>query len=149
MEKRFIYILPLVAAGCKSSRHSLVNQAIATDSTGRQAEQLSVVNLDSLMRHSELTFDTLRLEIRRPLKAETISARMINGRFERTDRRKRLQTINSQRQDTVSLSRKAMVLTRTDSETTAVQSPANGTAIGTVALLLAAIFALIWLRLRK
>ena len=52
---------------CRSNKEVVVDTAQQTDSVARSETPSSIVTIDSLIRHTDFRFDTLKVTIERPL----------------------------------------------------------------------------------
>ena len=109
--------------------------------------------IDSAIRHSDFSFDTLKVEIQRPSSVgeapEVIRLKAVKGRV--IDRRRvfrdSVEAYNSL--DTVAYKQSTIEASTEHTATTRLYNPPNGTAIGVFAMVIAGIVVFVYLFFRK
>lgn len=156
MRKQVIILaLALLLFGCKSQKEVINDKSLQTDSVAHSEHHRTIAVVDSLMRHIDFSFDTLKINIERPYivadtvgtQSEVIRIKAVKGRV--IDRRKleHNQVENYNRLDTVAYHQSAVESSAEHSATTRLYNPPDGTIIFVVAIL--AVGILIYLFLRK
>ena len=121
-----------ILSGCKSQKSVVASQSVATDSLAHSEHHRTIAVIDSAIRHSDFSFDTLKIEIERPSSvgeaAEVIRLKAVKGRV--IDRRQMfrdsVEAYNSL--DTVAYHQSAIEASTEHSATTRLYNPPNGTA---------------------
>lgn len=140
-----------ILAGCKSQKQVVSSQSVATDSLAHSEHHRTIAVIDSAIRHSDFSFDTLKIEIERPTSvgeaSEIIRLKAVKGRV--IDRRQMfrdsVEAYNSL--DTVAYKQSAIEASTEHSATTRLYNPPNGTAAVIITILVIGV--LIWLFYRK
>lgn len=140
-----------ILAGCKSQKQFISSQSVATDSLAHSEHHRTIAVIDSAIRHSDFSFDTLKIEIERPTSvgeaSEIIRLKAVKGRV--IDRRQMfrdsVEAYNSL--DTVAYKQSAIEASTEHSATTRLYNPPNGTAAVIITILVIGV--LIWLFYRK
>ena len=154
MQALKLFILALVVAlcpSCKSKKDIVIDNSLQTDSVARTETHRTIASIDSLIRHTDFSFDTLKVSIKRPsliadVPPEIIRLTAIKGRV--IDRRKleHNQVEDYNRLDTVAYKQSAVESSTEHSATTRLYNPPNGTAVVIVAIIIAAILIYIFRR---
>ncbi|MCH5326926.1 MAG: hypothetical protein J1E29_06960 [Duncaniella sp.] len=148
----YYIILPTLAiCSCRSNKDVVVDNSLQTDSVARSETHRTIASIDSLIRHTDFSFDTLKVSIERPsliadVPPEIIRLTAIKGRL--IDRRKleHNQVEDYNRLDTVAYKQSAVESSTEHSATTRLYNPPNGTAVVIVAIILIAILIYIFRR---
>ena len=148
----YYIILPTLAiCSCRSNKDVVVDNSLQTDSVARTETHRTIASIDSLIRHTDFSFDTLKVSIERPsliadVPPEIIRLTAIKGRV--IDRRKleHNQVEDYNRLDTVAYKQSAVESSTEHSATTRLYNPPNGTAVVIVAIILIAILIYIFRR---
>lgn len=120
-----------ILAGCKSQKSVVASQSVNTDSLAHSEHHRTVAVIDSAIRHSDFSFDTLKIEIERPSSvgeaSEIIRLKAVKGRV--IDRRQMfrdsVEAYNSL--DTVAYKQSAIEASTEHTATTRLYNPPNGT----------------------
>lgn len=147
-----IYLFPiLILCGCKTNKNIVTDKSLATDSLAHSEHHRTTAVIDSAIRHFDFSFDTLKIEIERPVEyaeaPEVIRLTATKGRVIDRQRVQRNQVEAYNSLDTVAYHQSATEASTEHTATTRLYNPPNGTIISVAALLAAAV--LIWLFLRK
>lgn len=141
----------IFTTGCKSQKNVVSDKSLATDSLAHSEHHRTVAVIDSAIRHSDFSFDTLKIEIERPSSvgeaSEIIRLKAVKGRV--IDRRQMfrdsVEAYNSL--DTVAYKQSAVEASTEHSATTRLYNPPNGTA--TVIITILVIGCLVYVFYRK
>lgn len=146
------FLMLALIISCRSNKEVVVDTAQHTDSVARSETHRSIVTIDSLIRHTDFRFDTLKVTIERPSiiaeqPPEIIRLTAVKGRV--VDRRKlqKNQLEDYNRLDTVAYKQSAVESSTEHTATTRLYNPPDGTAVAVVAIIIIAI--LIFLYFRK
>lgn len=128
-----------ILAGCKSQKSVVASRSAATDSLAHSEHHRTVAVIDSAIRHSDFSFDTLKIEIERPSSvgeaSEIIRLKAVKGRV--IDRRQMfrdsVEAYNSL--DTVAYKQSAIEASTEHTATTRLYNPPNGTAAVIITIL--------------
>lgn len=139
MRHLIIILLPCILIGCKSQKNVVSDKSLATDSLAHSEHHRSIAVIDSAIRHSDFSFDTLKVEIERPSSvgeaSEIIRLKAVKGRV--IDRRQMfrdsVEAYNSL--DTVAYKQSAIEASTEHSATTRLYNPPNGTAAVIITIL--------------
>lgn len=150
-----ILALALLLFGCKSQKEVVSDKSLTTNSIARSEHHRTIAVVDSLMRHIDFSFDTLKINIERPYivadtvgtQSEVIRIKAVNGRVRDTRKAQRDYVEAYNRLDTVAYHQSAAEASTEHSATTRLYNPPDGTILFVVAILAAGI--LIYLFLRK
>lgn len=136
--------------GCKSQKNVVASQSVKTDSLAHSEHHRSIAVIDSLIRNIDFSFDTLKINIERPMEyaeaPEIIRLTATNGRVIDTRKLKHNQVENYNRLDTVAYHQSAVESSVEHSATTRLYNPPSGTAVAVVALIIAGVLIFIFLR---
>ena len=106
--------------------------------------------MDSLIRNIDFSFDTLKINIERPVEyaeaPEIIRLTATNGRVIDSRKLKHNRVENYNRLDTVAYHQSAVDSSAEHSATTRLYNPPSGTAVAVVALIIAGVLIFIFLR---
>ena len=141
-----------ILAGCKSQKQLQTSQSVTTDSLAHSEHHRSIAVIDSAIRHSDFSFDTLKIVIERPSSdgeaPEVIRLKAVKGRV--IDRRQvfrdSVEAYNSL--DTVRYRQSAIEASTEHTATTRAYNPPNGTAICIVAIIIAGVLIYVFCRKR-
>lgn len=128
-----------ILAGCKSQKSVVASQSAATDSLAHSEHHRTVSVIDSAIRHSDFSFDTLKIEIERPSSvgeaSEIIRLKAVKGRVidRRQTFRDSVEAYNSL--DTVAYKQSAIEASTEHTATTRLYNPPNGTAAVIITIL--------------
>lgn len=140
-----------ILAGCKSQKSVIASQSVATDSLAHSEHHRSIAVIDSAIRHSDFSFDTLKIEIERPSSVgeapEVIRLKAVKGRVIDRQRAFRDSVAAYNSLDTVRYHQSAIEASTEHSATTRLYNPPNGTAAVIITILVTGV--LIWLFYRK
>ena len=145
-----LFALALITS-CRSQKALQVDKAVEIDSVARSEHHRTIAVLDSIVRNIDFSFDTLKINIERPVEyaeaPEIIRLTATNGRV--IDRRRvyrdSVEAFNQL--DTVAYMKSAAEASTEHTATTRLYNPPDGTAVAVVALIIAGV--LIYLFLRK
>ena len=136
--------------GCKSQKKVVASQSVKTDSLAHSEHHRSIAVIDSLIRNIDFSFDTLKINIERPVEyaeaPEVIRLTATNGRVIDSRKLKHNQVENYNRLDTVAYHQSAVESSAEHSATTRLYNPPSGTAVAVVALIIAGVLIFIFLR---
>ncbi len=146
----FIVAIALLT-GCKSHKDIVIDKSLDIDSVARSEHHRTIAVIDSAIRHSDFSFDSLKIVIERPTSVseapEVIRLKAVKGRV--IDRRKlehnQIEYYN--RLDTVAYKQSAVESSTEHSATARLYNPPDGTLISVFAILIAGI--LVYLFYRK
>lgn len=153
MRHLIILFATFALIGCKSHKNIVTSQSVATDSFAHSEHHRTIAVIDSAIRHSDFSFDTLKVEIQRPSSVgeapEVIRLKAVKGRV--IDRRRvfrdSVEAYNSL--DTVAYKQSTIEASTEHTATTRLYNPPNGTAIGVFAMVIAGIVVFVYLFFRK
>ena len=98
--------------GCKSQKNVVASQSVKTDSLAHSEHHRSIAVIDSLIRNIDFSFDTLKINIERPMEyaeaPEIIRLTATNGRVIDSRKLKHNQVENYNRLDTVAYHQSAV-----------------------------------------
>ena len=137
--------------GCKSHKNIVASQSVQTDSLAHSEHHRTIAVIDSAIRHSDFSFDTLKIEIERPSsfaeKPEIIRLKATKGRVIDRQRVQRNQVEAYNSLDTVAYHQSATEASTEHSATTRLYNPPDGTTVALFAIL--GIACLIYIFFRK
>ena len=144
-----LFALALITS-CRSQKALQVDKAVEVDSVARSEHHRTIAVLDSIVRNIDFSFDTLKINIERPMEyaeaPEIIRLTATNGRVIDTRKLKHNQVENYNRLDTVAYHQSAVESSVEHSATTRLYNPPSGTAVAVVALIIAGVLIFIFLR---
>lgn len=150
--RHIIFIVALVLlTGCKSHKDIVSDKSLDIDSVARSEHHRTIAVIDSAIRHSDFSFDTLKIVIERPSSVceapEVIRLKAVKGRVidRRRVHRDSVEAYNSL--DTVAYHQSAVEASTEHTATTRLYNPPDGIAVAVIALIIAGV--LIYLFLRK
>lgn len=142
--RSLILILALaLLTGCKSHKDVARDKSFDLDSVARSEHHRSIAVIDSAIRHIDFRFDTLKINIERPVQyaeaPEIVSLTAVRGRVidRRSAQRDSVEAFN--RLDTVAYHQSAAESSTEHSATTRLYNPPNGTLISVFAIIIAGI----------
>ncbi len=151
MRSLIILLVTCALVGCKSHKNVVASQSVTTDSLARSEHHRTIAVIDSLIRNIDFSFDTLKINIERPVQyaeaPEVIRLTATNGRMIDSRKLEHYQVEDYNRLDTVAYHQSAVESSAEHSATTRLYNPPSGTAVAVVALIIAGV--LIYLFLRK
>ena len=137
--------------GCKSQKNIVASQSVETDSLAHSEHHRTIAVIDSAIRYSDFSFDTLKIEIERPSsfaeKPEIIRLKATKGRVIDRQRVQRNQVEAYNSLDTVAYHQSATEASTEHSATTRLYNPPDGTTVALFAIL--GIACLIYIFFRK
>ena len=137
--------------GCKSHKNIVASQSVQTDSLAHSEHHRTIAVIDSAIRYSDFSFDTLKIEIERPSsfaeKPEIIRLKATKGRVIDRQRVQRNQVEAYNSLDTVAYHQSATEASTEHSATTRLYNPPDGTTVALFAIL--GIACLIYIFFRK
>lgn len=151
MRTLIILFLTCALVGCKSQKNVVASQSVNTDSLAHSEHHRSIAVIDSVVRNIDFSFDTLKINIERPVEyaeaPEIIRLKAVKGRVmdKRCVQRNQVEAYNQL--DTVAYKKSAAEASTEHTATTRLYNPPNGTAVAVIALIIAGV--LIYLFLRK
>lgn len=151
MRSLIILFLTCALVGCKSQKGVVASQSVKTDSLAHSEHHRTIAVIDSAMRHIDFSFDTLKINIERPVEyaeaPEIIRVTATKGRVidQRRVHRDSVEAFN--RLDTVAYHQSAAESSTEHTATTRLYNPPDGTA--TVIITILVIGGLIYVFYRK
>lgn len=152
MRTLIILFLTCALVGCKSQKKVVASQSVNTDSLAHSEHHRSIAVIDSVVRNIDFSFDTLKINIERPVEyaeaPEIIRLTATRGRVidRRRAHRDSVEAFN--RRDTVAYHQSAVESSTEHSATTRIYNPPNGTAVLVIALVIAGILFFVFYRKR-
>ena len=139
MRSLIILFLTCALIGCKSQKNVVASQSVKTDSLAHSEHHRTIAVIDSAMRHIDFSFDTLKINIERPVEyaeaPEIIRLTAVRGRVidKRRVHRDSVEAYNQL--DTVAYHQSAAEASTEHSATTRLYNPPNGTAVAIISIL--------------
>lgn len=152
MRTLIILFLTCALVGCKSQKNVVASQSVNTDSLAHSEHHRSISVIDSVVRNIDFSFDTLKINIERPVQyaeaPEIIRLTATKGRVidRRSSQRDCVEVFN--RLDTVAYHQSAAESSTEHSATTRLYNPPDGTAVLINALVIAGILFYVFYRKR-
>lgn len=152
MRTLIILFLTCALVGCKSQKKVVASQSVNTDSLAHSEHHRSISVIDSVVRNIDFSFDTLKINIERPVEyaeaPEIIRLTATRGRVidRRRAHRDSVEAFN--RRDTVAYHQSAAESSTEHSATTRLYNPPDGTAVLVIALVIAGILFFVFYRKR-
>ena len=152
MRTLIILFLTCAMVGCKSQKNVVASQSVNTDSLAHSEHHRSIAVIDSVVRNIDFSFDTLKINIERPVQyaeaPEIIRLTATRGRVidRRSAQRDSVEAFN--RLDTVAYHQSAAESSTEHSATTRLYNPPDGTAVLVIALVISGILFYIFYRKR-
>lgn len=137
--RNLIFLFALLLVGCKSNKQLVSDKSLDIDSVARSEHHRSIAVIDSAIRHSDFSFDTLKIEIERPVEyaeaPEVIRFTATKGRVidRRRVQRNQVEAYNSL--ETVAYNQSATEASTEHTATTRLYNPPNGTAAVIITIL--------------
>ena len=152
---RSLILLFLICAlvGCKSQKNVVASQSVKTDSLAHSEHHRTMAVIDSAMRNIDFSFDTLKINIERPVEyaeaPEIIRLTAVRGRVidQRRAHRDSVEAFN--RLDTVAYHQSAAEASTEHSATTRLYNPPDGTLTSVFAILIAGVLIYLFYRKRE
>ena len=151
MRSLIVLFLTCALVVCKSQKNIVASQSVKTDSLAHSEHHRTMAVIDSAMRNIDFSFDTLKINIERPVEyaeaPEIIRLTAVRGRVidQRRAHRDSVEAFN--RLDTVAYHQSAAEASTEHSATTRIYNPPDGTLTSVFAILIAGV--LIYLFYRK
>ena len=139
MRSLIILFLTCALVGCKSQKSVVASQSVKTDSLAHSEHHRTIAVIDSAMRHIDFSFDTLKINIERPVEyaeaPEVIRVTATKGRVidKRRVHRDSVEAYNQL--DTVAYHQSAAEASTEHSATTRLYNPPDGTAVAIITIL--------------
>ena len=139
MRSLIVLFLTCALVGCKSQKDVVASQSLKTDSLAHSEHHRTIAVIDSAMRHIDFSFDTLKINIERPVEyaeaPEIIRLTAVRGRVidKRRVHRDSVEAYNQL--DTVAYHQSAAEASTEHSATTRLYNPPNGTAVAIISIL--------------
>lgn len=139
MRSLIILFLTCALVGCKSQKNVVASQSVKTDSLAHSKHHRTIAVIDSAMRHIDFSFDTLKINIERPVEyaevPEIIRVTATKGRVidKRRVHRDSVEAYNQL--DTVAYHQSAAEASTEHTATTRLYNPPDGTAVAIITIL--------------
>ena len=139
MRSLIILFLTCALVGCKSQKNVVASQSVKTDSLAHSEHHRTIAVIDSAMRHIDFSFDTLKINIERPVEyaeaPEIIRVTATKGRVidQRRVHRDSVEAYNQL--DTVAYHQSAAEASTEHTATTRLYNPPDGTAVAIITIL--------------
>lgn len=139
MRSLIILFLTCALVGCKSQKSVVASQSVKTDSLAHSEHHRTIAVIDSAMRHIDFSFDTMTINIERPVEyaeaPEIIRVTATKGRVidQRRVHRDSVEAFN--RLDTVAYHQSAAEASTEHTATTRLYNPPDGTAVAIITIL--------------
>ena len=153
MRSLIVLFLTCALVGCKSQKNIVASQSVKTDSLAHSEHHRTIAVIDSAMRNIDFSFDTLKINIERPVEyaeaPEVIRLTAVRGRVidQRRAHRDSVEAFN--RLDTVAYHQSAAEASTEHSATTRLYNPPDGTLISVLAILIAGVLIYLFYRKRE
>ena len=153
MRSLIILFLTCALVGCKSQKNVVASQSVKTDSLAHSEHHRTMAVIDSAMRNIDFSFDTLKINIERPVEyaeaPEIIRLTAVRGRVidQRRAHRDSVEAFN--RLDTVAYHQSAAEASTEHSATTRLYNPPDGTLTSVFAILIAGVLIYLFYRKRE
>ena len=153
MRSLIVLFLTCALVGCKSQKNIVASQSVKTDSLAHSEHHRTIAVIDSAMRHIDISFDTLKINIERPVEyaeaPEVIRLTAVRGRVidQRRAHRDSVEAFN--RLDTVAYHQSAAEASTEHSATTRLYNPPDGTLTSVLAILIAGVLIYLFYRKRE
>lgn len=152
MRSLIIFFLTCALVGCKSQKNVMASQSVKTDSLAHSEHHRTIAVIDSAMRHIDFSFDTLTINIERPVEyaeaPEIIRVTATKGRVidKRRVHRDSVEAYNQL--DTVAYHQSAAEASTEHTATTRLYNPPNGTAVAIITILVTGCLIYVFFRKR-
>ena len=139
MRSLIILFLTCALLGCKSQKNVVASQSVKTDSLAHSEHHRSLAVIDSLVSNIDFSFDTLKINIERPVEyaeaPEVVRLTAVRGRVidRRSAHRDSVEAFN--RRDTVAYHQSAAEASTERSASTRLYNPPDGTATTIITIL--------------
>ena len=153
MRSLILFFLTCALVGCKSQKNVVASQSVKTDSLAHSEHHRTMAVIDSAMRNIDFSFDTLKINIERPVEyaeaPEIIRLTAVRGRVidQRRAHRDSVEAFN--RLDTVAYHQSAAEASTEHSATTRLYNPPDGTLTSVLAILIAGVLIYLFYRKRE
>ena len=153
MRSLIVLFLTCALVGCKSQKNIVASQSVKTDSLAHSEHHRTIAVIDSAMRHIDFSFDTLKINIERPVEyaeaPEIIRLTAVRGRVidQRRAHRDSVEAFN--RLDTIAYHQSAAEASTEHSATTRLYNPPDGTLTSVFAILIAGVLIYLFYRKRE
>ena len=153
MRSLIILFLTCALVACKSQKNVVASQSVKTDSLAHSEHHRSLAVIDSLVSNIDFSFDTLKINIERPVEyaeaPEIIRLTAVRGRVidQRRAHRDSVEAFN--RLDTVAYHQSAAEASTEHSATTRLYNPPDGTLTSVLAILIAGVLIYLFYRKRE
>ena len=153
MRSLIVLFLTCALVGCKSQKNIVASQSVKTDSLAHSEHHRTMAVIDSAMRNIDFSFDTLKINIERPVEyaeaPEIIRLTAVRGRVidQRRAHRDSVEAFN--RLDTVAYHQSTAEASTEHSATTRLYNPPDGTLISVLAILIAGVLIYLFYRKRE
>lgn len=138
MRSLILLFLTYALVGCKSQKNVVASQSVKTDSLAHSEHHRTIAVIDSAMRHIDFSFDTLKINIERPVEyaeaPEIIRLTAVKGRVIDQQRVHRDSVEAFNRLDTVAYHQSAAEASTEHTATTRLYNPPNGTAVAIITI---------------
>lgn len=139
MRTLIFLLVTCTIVSCKSQKNIVASQSVSTDSLAHSEHHRTIAVIDSAIRHSDFSFDTLKIEIERPVEyaeaPEIIRLTATKGRVIDRQRVQRNQVEAYNSLDTVAYHQSATEASTEHSATTRLYNPPDGTAAVIITIL--------------
>ena len=152
MRTLIILFATCALVGCKSHKNIVASQSVQTDSLAHSEHHRTIAVIDSAIRYSDFSFDTLKINIERPVEyaeaPEIIRLTATRGRVidRRRVHRDSVEAFN--RLDTVAYHQSAAEASTEHTATTRLYNPPDGTMVLVIALVIAGVLFYVFYRKR-
>ena len=153
MRSLLVLFLTCALVGCKSQKNIVASQSVKTDSLAHSEHHRTMAVIDSAMRNIDFSFDTLKINIERPVEyaeaPEIIRLTAVRGRVidQRRAHRDSVEAFN--RLDTIAYHQSAAEASTEHSATTRLYNPPDGTLTSVFAILIAGVLIYLFYRKRE
>ena len=153
MRSLIVLFLTCALVGCKSQKNIVASQSVKTDSLAHSEHHRTIAVIDSAIRHIDFSFDTLKINIERPVEyaeaPEIIRLTAVRGRVidQRRAHRDSVEAFN--RLDTIAYHQSAAEASTEHSATTRLYNPPDGTLTSVLAILIAGVLIYLFYRKRE
>lgn len=130
--------LLVILAGCKSQKHIVASQSVATDSLAHSESHRTTLQTDCIAARFDFDFDTLNVTIERQVAdvPEVVTIKAVGGKIIRSKEQNKLAADHYQRLDTIAYKIASTDNSLEHTATTAVYNPPSATIIVLVSLLI-------------
>ena len=139
MRTLIFLLVTCTIVSCKSQKNIVASQSVNTDSLAHSEHHRTTAVIDSAIRHFDFSFDTLKIEIERPVEyaeaPEIIRLTATKGRVIDRQRVQRNQVEAYNSLDTVAYHQSATEASTEHTATTRLYNPPDGTAAVIITIL--------------